>query len=584
MIELSNEDDLNLTPKLPENKNNRFAKSPIIMPTLSKVIKRKVNNDLMKKSQKIQKDKEQLYLDYHRNSINNVNNYRTNLPNIITSLTPIEKRNYKRTSVAPKNKSNKNIKNTYISRNIDSSSLNYHNSDNLYFFENDQLNNTFHLKRFNKIKNNKYNEFDNDMSLSQIISNKNKNNIYIGTNNLYSRNIENISNKNNLNANFLTQNNISSTTKNNNYNKLKFSLNKKNLMNTIKKPSKINLEKKNFKYKIPLDMINNSNYGKKKILNNIIEESPNNTRKLNIRQRSNKSANKEIIDCSNIDNQNNEKEEININNSKEFIKSTLIAFNGLVSQAQELGQILIDNKEMINSNNKNEINSKKLKNSMNNVNINNINDIDDMNNINDLNVKSKLNKLNQEIKNEHKTVEELQKINSDLNNKINLFKENTQQYENKVKELVTVINQIKNTNNNNASNSNSNSDNYSNGLGNNNILRKDSSNNFMLENKPKKKKMKFGFVETIFMKDDKFEVILKKPPPKYDIANKEYLTINKNMPKLKFVNINKNENDEKKEKDKNKITEEDYLDAASQMANQLIIESLLLLEKEDEDN
>ena len=42
------------------------------------------------------------------------------------------------------------------------------------------------------------------MSLSQIISNKNKNNIYIGTNNLYSRNIENISNKNNLNANFLT--------------------------------------------------------------------------------------------------------------------------------------------------------------------------------------------------------------------------------------------------------------------------------------------------------------------------------------------------------------------------------------------
>ena len=575
MTELSNEDDLNVTPKLPENKNNRFSKSPIIMPTLSKVIKRKVNNNLMKKSQ-IQRDKEQLYLDYHRNSINNINNYRTNLPNIITSLTPIEKRNYKRISVGPKNKSNQNIKNTYISRNFDSSVLNYHNSDNVYFFENDQLNNTFHLKRFNKIKNNKYNDIDNDMSLSQIISNKNKNNIYLGNNNIYSRNIENISNKNNLNSNYLTQNNISSTTKNNNYNnKLKFSLNKKNLMNTIKKPSKINLEKKNLKYKIPIDMINNYNYGK-----------TGNNRKLNIKQRSNKSANKEIIDCSNIDNQNNEKEEININNSKEFIKSTLIAFNGLVSQAQELGQILIDNKEMINSNSRNDSNSNKLKNSINNVNINNMNNIDDMNDlndINDLNVKLKLNKLNQEIKNEHKTVEELQKINSDLNNKINLFNENTQQYENKVKELVTVINQIKNTNNNNASNSNSNSDNYSNGLGNNNILRKDSSNNFMLENKPKKKKMKFGFVETIFMKDDKFEVILKKPPPKYDIANKEYLTINKNEPKLKFVNVNKNENGENKEKDKNKVTEEEYLDAASQMANQLIIESLLLLENEEED-
>ena len=80
----------------------------------------------------------------------------------------------------------------------------------------------------------------------------------------------------------------------------------------------------------------------------------------------------------------------------------------------------------------------------------------------------------------------------------------------------------------------------------------------MLQNKPKKKKMKFGFVETIFMKDDKFDVILKKPPPKYDIANKEYLTINKNEPKLKFINVNKNENGENKEKDENKVTEEEY--------------------------
>ena len=34
MVELSNENDLNITPKLAENKNNRFGKSPINMPTL----------------------------------------------------------------------------------------------------------------------------------------------------------------------------------------------------------------------------------------------------------------------------------------------------------------------------------------------------------------------------------------------------------------------------------------------------------------------------------------------------------------------------------------------------------------------
>ena len=576
MTELSNEDDLNITPKLIENKNNRFGKSPINMPTLSKVIKRKVNNNLMKKSQKIQREKDQLFLDYHRNSINNMNNYRTNLPNIITSFTPIEKRkNYKRISVATKNKSSQGNKNSYISRNFDLSMLNYHNSDNINFFQNDQLNNTFNLKTVKKGFNNnyKYNENDNEMNLSHILTNKNKNNIYMGSNNLYSRNIDN---KNNLNLNYMTQNNMNSSSKNNINNKMKFTLNKKNLMNTIKKPSKINIEKKNLKYKIPLDMINNYNYGKKKLMNDIIEGGGQglwNNRKLNIKQRSNKSANKDIIDCSNIDIENNEKEEVNINKSKDFIKSTIIAFNGLVSQAQELGQILIDNKEMMNTKNKNELNSSKLKNS-----IDNINDID----INNINVKSKINKLNQEINNEHKTVEELQKINSDLNNKINLFNENTQQYENKVKELVTVINQIKNTNNNNASNSNSNSDNFSNGVGNNNVLRKDSSNNFMLENKPKKKKLKFGFVETIFMKDDKFQIILKKKPPQYDISNKEYLTINKTLPKLLFVNMNKDDN-EHNGKGKNKASEEEYLDAASQMANHIIIESLISMENEDED-
>ena len=572
MVELSNENDLNITPKLAENKNNRFGKSPINMPTLSKMINRKVNNHIIKKSQNMQRERDQLFLDYHRNSINNVNNYRTNLPNIITSLTPIEKRNnYKRISVVPKNKSTHGNKNSYISRNFDLSMLNYYNTDNINFFQNDQLNNTFNLKKFKKVNNNKYNENDNDINMSQILSNKNKNNIYMGSNNLYSRNIEN---KNNLNSNYITQNNINTSNKSNNYNrKLKFTLNKNNLMHTIKKPSKINLEKKNFKYKIPLDMINNYNYGKKKILNEMMESGQvqGNSRKLNIKQRTNKSANKDIIDCSNIDIQNNEKEEMNINNSKDFIKSTIIAFNGLVSQAQELGQILIDNKEMMNTNDKNELNSSNFKDNINDMNMN----------INNLNVKSKLNELKQEINNEHKTVEELQKINSDLNNKINLFNENTQQYENKVKELVTVINQIKNTNNN-PSNSNSNSDNCSNGLGNNNILRKDSNNNFMLENKPKKKKLKFGFVETIFMKDDKFEVLLKPKLPHYDISNKESLMINKTKPKLIFVNVNKDRSgNDGKEKEKNKANEEEYLDAASQMANHIIIESLISMENED---
>ena len=556
MIELSNEDELNLTPKLPENKINKIGKCPINMSTLSKVIKRKMNNNLLHKSQKLQKDRDKFILDYHRNSINNINNFRTDLPNIMTSLTPIEKNNYKRISMI-KNKSQGN-KNTYISRNFDSSMLNYYNSDNINFFENDQLNNTLQLKKIIKGKNNKYN--DNDMNLSQILYKKNKNNISIG-NNLYSRNIDNISNKNNLNSNYLT--NITSTTKNNG--KLKFTLNKKNLMHTIKKPSKINLEKKNLKYKIPLDLINNYNYGKKKILNDIIEEVPGNIRKLNIKQRNNKSLNKEVIDCSNIEIQNNEKEELKNNNSKAFIENTLIAFNGLVSQAQELGQILIDNKELINSKNKNELNI--------NNNINNIN------NINDINVNSKLNKLNQEIKNEHKTVEELQKINSDLNNKINLFNENTLQYENKVKELVTVINQIKN--NNNISNSNSNSDNLSHGTTNNNVVFKDNINNFLLENKPKKKKKKFGFVETIFMKDDKFEMINKPKPPQYEIFNNDNLTIKKTFkePKLIFVNINKDNNGKEF---KDKPTVEDYQDAAEQIANEIIIESLISMKNEDE--
>ena len=567
MNEFSNEEYLNITPKY-----NNFGKTPIMVPTLSKADKNKIDNNIFKKSQKkMHREKDQLFLDHQRNSIHYTKNIRSNFPNIITSLTPIEKRNhYKRISFAKKNKSNN--KNSCNSRNFEFSMLNYHNSDNINFFEKAQLNDAFHLKKINKIKNNKYNKNESEMNLRQILLTKNKNNMHIGNKNLYSRNIENISKKMNLNSNYFTQNNKNASTKNYNNNKMKFSLNKKNLMHTIKKPSKINLEKKNIKYKIPLDQINNYNYGKKKFINNFMEEGRGNSRKLNIKKINNKSTNKEIIDCSNNDNQNNEEEDIKINDPKDFINSTLIVFNDLVSQAKELGQILIDNKVNINIENNNELNNNnKLKESS-----------DEINDIINLNVNSKINKLNQEIKNEKKSVEELQKIISDLNNKINLFNKNSQQYENKVKELVTMINQIKNSNNN-ANNSNRNSGNYSNGIGIDNFLKKDSSFSVMLENKPKKKKAKFGFVETIFMKDDKFELIVNKKSPKYNIFNKEKWTINKinKKPKLKFVNINKEKNP--KEKGKDKANEEDYLDAASQIANQIIIETLIYMENEDEE-
>jgi hypothetical protein len=576
IIEFSNEDELNITPKLIGNNNYRFiTKSPLGMQNLSKMIKKKPKQNALHKTLKIPKENENLLIDFHRNSINNINNLRSNLPNIATSLTPIEKRNnFRRESFYLKNKSpNTNNKSTFYSRNVESPIYSY-NTDNFNFFENEQLNNTFQLKNLNKIKN-KYNENDNDnINLSQILYMKNKNNISLGSNNLYARNIEN---KNN---NYLIQN------------KSKFSLNKKNLMNTIKKPSKINLEKKNLKYKIPLDMINNYNYGKKKILNDIIEEEPRNNRKVNVKKRSNKSIsgisplrrnNKEFINCcSNMELYNNEKSELNINDSKAFIESTLQAFNGLVSQAQELSQILRDNKDMVGNKNKNESNN----NNKNYSYYNNSNKLkNSINNVNDLNINSKLNKLNQEIKDEHKTVEELQKINSDLNAKINKFKENTEQYENKVKELVSVINQIKNTNSNNTvSNSNSNSDNYSNGFINNshNIIMKDSNNNLILENRPKKKKTRYGFVETIFMRDENFSKIIKKKPPQYYFSNQQYLTIKKTNkePKLVVVNMNRTNNDDNF---KEKATKEEYIDAATQLANHIIIESLISLQKEEKE-
>ena len=518
MTDIPNQDNIYLN----ENRYYRFSRIPLITPTLSKIMKNRVKNNLLQRKN-IQRGRDKLFFDLQMNSINNLDNYSLNLPNISTSFTPIEKRNH----AVPTNKSVQNNIRKYISRNIESSISNY-NSDYLSFFENKEINRTLQLKRYNQMKYSKYNEND-----------------------AYSRN--------NLFANYLTHNDLNlMSNNNNNNNKMKFTINKKNLMNSLKKPSKINLEKKNFKYKIPLDAMNN--FSRKKMDQNDILSSNIN---MIIKNRNNKSIsfispmnkNKDFIDCN--------REEINIKDDpKAFIESTLIAFNGLVSQAQELGQILIDNKEMINLINQNENNND-----------------NDKDNGNDNEVRDEIVKLNMELKTGYKMVEKLQKINTDLNSKINFFNKNTQQYKDKVKELVSLINQIKNDNN--TCNLNVNIDNTNNGINNNNIIHSNNSN-FNLENKPKKKKLKFGFVELIFMKDDKFEVIQKPKKPKYFPSQKEFFTINKihKDPKLVFVNINKNNN----VNDNNKVdktTIEEYMDAASQMANHIIIESLNSLQNED---
>ena len=151
-----------------------------------------------------------------------------------------------------------------------------------------------------------------------------------------------------------------------------------------------------------------------------------------------------------------------------------MTFNNLVSQAKELGHILIDNKNLLKNQNQNYDF------------IENEDNYNDFFGTNNMDMKSEINKLNQEIKKEYKGVEELQKINSELNNKIILFNDNAKQYEKKVDELISVITQVKNNNNNNSSN---NSDNISNGISNNNnteMLKKNNNSNFTIEKVPKK--------------------------------------------------------------------------------------------------
>ena len=497
-------------------------------------------------------------------SYNNINILKTDLPNIVNDLSQLKRNNVK----YPTGKSVELKKISHNSRNLDI----FNNSlgDGKYS-DNDKFNTTMQLRRFTQNKRNKYNG-NSPMSISQLVWQKTKNLGFVGSSkNKNSRNIHNNISKNN--KNFLTKNNnISSFTTKSNNEKIKFSVNKKNLLNTIKKPTKIKIEKKNIKYKIPIELMNN--FGNKKKIepnyNYLAETNNSMNRKLNLRQRNIDNNNTYL----NINNTNMNERENDENNSKSFIESTLVAFNGLVSKAQQIGQILIDNKEIINDNKENDLISNQLKNS-----------------IEILNVDKKIDKLNKKIKNEQKTVEELQKINLDLNNKINLFNENSQHYEYKVKELSNVINQLKQSNSNTGSNNNSNNSNgdnnyistvnqnFSSGEGNKYIPSKVTSN-FTLERKPKKKKMKFGFVESIFMKPDKFQIINIKNP-KENIANKNDNIINKKKKeKLVFVNMNKN-NINEKSNDKI-ITNEEYQDAAEQMANHLLIESIISLKNEDD--
>jgi hypothetical protein len=91
----------------------------------------------------------------------------------MTSLTPMERRNYKRTSFFQKNRSTQGNKTPYVSRNYDLSMFNY-DTEGVNFFENEQLNNTFQLKQLNRFKK-KYYENNSDKNLSQIQYKKSKN-------------------------------------------------------------------------------------------------------------------------------------------------------------------------------------------------------------------------------------------------------------------------------------------------------------------------------------------------------------------------------------------------------------------------
>ena len=87
------------------------------------------------------------------------------------------------------------------------------------------------------------------------------------------------------------------------------------------------------------------------------------------------------------------------------------------------------------------------------------------------------------------------------------------------------------------------------------------------------------------MKPDKFQYINNKKPNVYKADKNDNFFIDKNKKdsKIVFVNINKNYFEENNNTYKKKITNEEYQDAAEQIANHLIIESMMSLENDDED-
>ena len=106
-----------------EELQNQKTKFPIIAPTMVKIINRKKNNNTVNPKN----NRTQIYMDYNKTSIN-TNNLRRNLPKIMTSYTPIEKRI--KYSNHYKNKNSKGNKVYHLSRNFDLSSLNKYNSIN----------------------------------------------------------------------------------------------------------------------------------------------------------------------------------------------------------------------------------------------------------------------------------------------------------------------------------------------------------------------------------------------------------------------------------------------------------------------
>ena len=79
--------------------------------------------------------------------------------------------------------------------------------------------------------------------------------------------------------------------------------------------------------------------------------------------------------------------------------------------------------------------------------------------------------------------------------------------------------------------------------------------------------------------------LIKKKPPQYNFSKQNNLTINKTNkePKLVIVNMNKNNNNENNGNFREKASIEEYKDAAAQLANHIIIESLISIQNEEEE-